>query len=580
MISKLKHGLILALIFLVSGLFSIGTVFAQGQKNYNAQDLLAKSEIFITPRNGSFLVGSTFESQIYINTKGNSLNAINLKVKYDSSKLSLVNPSGGKSIFGIWVEPPYYDNKNGSAGMSGIVTDGITTSSGLIVTMTFKVLSAGPTTVSITDQTSANLNDGYGSEVLLTRGRAEYVLNNRPPEGVYIYSETHPSGDTWYNNNSPIFGWDVKQPTEGFSILFDTLLQSNPDPVIIKKDQVMNYTNISDGIWYLHVRPVSNGVWGSTSSFVTRIDTRPPAKFKPIVSKIKDSNGSEKYLVAFFTTDSLSGLDHYEVGLISKDDIDKTSPLFTQTESPYVVNIESGTNSRVIIRAYDKAGNVVEEFVDIYPGVVLMQRLKKIGIYLLFIIILLLLLELILHYLFGHHIIDRVKQGYRVAKGIRFNDKPVDTLTSIEKNYPTPVARKTILDTLIKKPEPVITETPIVNVEPEILVVKAPEPIIIQPQPVVPNFVAQPEPTVEIVTKLPKPTIPEIVMPEPVIVAKPVEPVLVSEIKSEPKIEQATFPEPTPIKPEIKPEIGFINMSEFINKAKDIKTGDENINNT
>jgi hypothetical protein len=536
-------------------LFSIAPNFVIAQKNYNAQDLLAKSEIFIAPRNGSFLVGSTFESQIYINTKGNSLNAINLKIRYDPSKLSLVNPSGGKSIFGIWVEPPYYDNKNGTAGMSGIVTDGITTSSGLIVTMTFKVLSAGPTTVSITDETSANLNDGYGSEVLITRGRAEYTLNNRPPEGVYIYSETHPSSDTWYNNNSPIFGWDVKQASEGFAILFDTLLQSNPEPVITKKDQVMNYTNISDGIWYLHVRPVANGVWGSTSSFVTRIDTRPPAKFKPTITKIKDSNDSEKYLVSFFTTDSLSGLDHYEVGLISKDDIDKTSPLFTQTESPYVVNIESGTNSRVIIRAYDKAGNVTEEFVDIYPGVVLMQRLKKIGIYVLFAIILLLLLELMLHYLFGHHIIDRIKQGYRIAKGIRFNESGPDTLTKLEKPSVVPEVAKPIIQS-------------------------QPEPIIIQPEPVVAPIVADPKPIAQTTVTPPvKPVIPDIVAPEPVVAINQPQPVVTADIKNEPKVEQVEVVNKViENSSKIKPGIGFIDISEFLNKAKEVKV-DESKNN-
>lgn len=552
--SKCLKSILLCLIAVLTVVPSI----VLAQKNYNAQDLLAKSEIFIAPRNGSFLVGSTFESQIYINTKGNSLNAINLKIKYDPSKLSLVNPSGGKSIFGIWVEPPYYDNKNGTAGMSGIVTDGIKTSSGLIVTMTFKVVGTGNTTVSITDQTSANLNDGYGSEVLLTRGRAEYTLNNRPPEGVYIYSETHPSGDTWYNNNSPIFGWDVKQPAEGFAVLFDTLLQSNPEPVITNKDQVMNYTNISDGIWYLHVRPVSKGVWGSTASFITRIDTRPPAKFKPVVSKIKDSNDSDKYLVSFFTTDSLSGLDHYEVGLISKDDINKTSPLFTQTESPHVVNIESGTNSRVIIRAYDKAGNVAEEFVDIYPGVVLMQRLKKIGIYLLFIIIFLLLLELILHYLFGHHIIDRVKQGYKIAKDIRFNERGPDTLTNLEKTYQDPAPQKPILENIIKKSEPVVVAPPTVSI--------APEPVAVVPEIIKP--VEQPKPEPLIIE-------PEIIKPVESVVVEKKETVVEQNI--EPKIEPVESVKPIANNSSVKPGIGFIDISEFLNKAKETKIGDSEI---
>lgn len=396
--------------------------FVNAQNNYTANDLLPKAEIFITPRTGSFLVGSVFEAHIYVDTKGNNINAIDLYLNFDHKKLSLINPSGGKSIFTDWVGSPNYDNQTGIVSMRGISTDGIKTSSALIVTMTFKVIGSGQAVISVNDKTSAYLTDGYGSEILVTKGRATYTFNNPPPEGVSIYSETHPSGDTWYNNNSPIFGWDVQQKSEGFSVLFDTILQSVPSTIVTHKDPFVSYSNINDGIWYLHVRPVSKNVWGGSSSFIVRVDTRAPAKFKPVVSKIKDANSVEKYLVSFFTTDSLSGLDHYEVGLVSKDELDKTSPIFIQTESPYVVNIESGKNSRVIIRAYDKAGNVSEEFVDIYSGVIFMQKFKKIGVYLLFVIIILLVLELILHYLFGHHIIDRIKQGYKIAKSINFKD--------------------------------------------------------------------------------------------------------------------------------------------------------------
>lgn len=85
------------------GVFAQTSNVQTSEKNYNASDLLRKSDIFITPGTGSFLVGSTFESQVYIDTKGNNINAINLKINYDPTKLSLINPTGGKSIFGIWV---------------------------------------------------------------------------------------------------------------------------------------------------------------------------------------------------------------------------------------------------------------------------------------------------------------------------------------------------------------------------------------------------------------------------------------------------------------------------------------------
>lgn len=493
MIKNIKHSLILSALYIFSILAPIGhTVYAQG--NYNAGDLLPRAEIFVAPRTGSFLVGSTFETQIYIDTKGNNINAIDLYLNFDPKKLSLINPSGGKSIFSVWVGSPYYDNKAGIVSMRGVSTDGIKTSSALIVTMTFKVIGSGQATISVNDKTSAYLTDGYGSEVLVTKGRASYTLNNPPPEGVAIYSETHPSSDSWYNNSSPIFGWDVASPAEGFSVLFDTVLQSVPSTTITTTVPSATYTDINDGIWYLHVRPVAKQVWGGSSNFIVRIDTHPPAKFKPAVSKIKDANNVEKYLVSFFTTDSLSGLDYYEVGLVSKDELDKTSPIFIQSESPYIVNLESGKNSRVIIRAYDKAGNVSEEFVDIYSGVVFVQKLKKVAVYLLFIIIFLLLLELILHYLFGHHIIDRVKQGYKLAKSISFQEHQTDFLARFEKPS-------------IVKPEP--------KLEPEL-------------------------------------------KPEQIEVVKPIA--------------------QTPV---IKPEVGFIDISEAINEAKDLSIGEgsENINN-
>jgi len=69
--------------------------FAESVIDLNAQNLLPRAEIFINPRSSTFLVGSTFEAPIYINTRGNSINTINLKIKFDPRKLAIVNPSGG-----------------------------------------------------------------------------------------------------------------------------------------------------------------------------------------------------------------------------------------------------------------------------------------------------------------------------------------------------------------------------------------------------------------------------------------------------------------------------------------------------
>ena len=398
-------------------------LFAQSTINLNAPNLLPKSEIFISPRSSTFLVGSTFEAPIYINTRGSSINAINLKINYDPKKLSIVNPSGGKSIFGIWVEPPQYDNARGTASLAGVVPGGIVTSSGLIITMTFKVLSSGETRVTISDQTTVNANDGLGSEILLTRSGANYILQNPAPSGANIYSDTHPLQDVWYNNSSPIFEWDTEPGTNGFSVSFDNTAQTIPSNEITHKEATSYYENIKDGIWYLHVKKMTKGIWGATSHFKINVDTMSPADFSPEVSSFKDEDGNKKYLISFFTTDTMSGVSRYEIGLIDKKSINEASPVFVETESPYLVPKIEGGALRVIVRAYDSAGNTIESHVDLYPGFTFVQSLKKIGVYLLALAAILLLLELLLHYLFGHHIIDHIKKAYRVFKNSEKEDE-------------------------------------------------------------------------------------------------------------------------------------------------------------
>jgi hypothetical protein len=409
--------------------------------NINATSLLPKAELFITPRSGNFLVNSTFEVPIYIDTQKNNINAISVKINFDPKKLAIIKPSGGKSIFGIWVEPPTYDNKIGTVSLAGVIPGGITTSSGLIATMTFKVLASGTTTVKIIDYSSANLNDGLGSEVRLTLTGATYTLSPVPPEGVFVSSETHPSQDRWYNNNSPILNWE-REKNEGFS----TTLDSSPQVVLANTISTNNsslaYENLKDGIWYFHVKAIKERVWGNTSNFQIKIDTTPPAEFTPTVNTIKDSGDVKKYLLSFFTTDTLSGIDHYEVGVVDKKDEAKTSPVFIETESPYLIPLDTSNSIKVIIRAFDTAGNLRESSLDLYPSYTTMSIVKKYIIYILSGFIMFLLIELLVHFLFGHHIIFNLRKAYRLFKKISSRSDKItsgENSMEIENINPTPM---------------------------------------------------------------------------------------------------------------------------------------------
>ena len=396
--------------------------YAQTPINLDGPSLLPKAELFTTPHTGDFLVDSTFEVPIYVNTGGFSINTISVKLKFNPDRLSIIKPSGGRSIFGIWLEPPSYDNINGTASFVGVIPNGIVTSSGLIATITFKAISAGEAHVDITDYSSANLNDGIGSNVKLSLNGSFFSINPKTPDGVAIYSDTHPFQERWYNNNSPVFRWDSPKGVKGYNVIFDFNPNTIPPTTITTNNSSISYENLKDGVWYLHVRANINGVWGNVSHYQIRIDTNSPAYFSSAVNTLKDNTGTNKYLVSFVTTDSLSGIDHYEVGLVDDNSENISSPMFVQTESPYLVPSTS-KSMHVIIRAFDGAGNIRESSIDLYPGVNIMIAMKRYALYLFIFLTFLLLLELLLHYLFGHHIIDHIKKMFLIFKKISSNEE-------------------------------------------------------------------------------------------------------------------------------------------------------------
>lgn len=190
MIKKIKFFIVLTFFGLV---LTSGFVNAQSNynANYTANDLLPRVQMSISPHTGSFAPNSTFKTQVYVNTNNNNINAIDLYVNFDNTKLSLLNATAGKSIFNISVATPDYDNNKGIVTMSGVNTKGIKTSKALVAELTFKVIGTGQASVSISDKTAVYLNDGYGSNTLVTKDTATYTLTNN----AQIISLNAPSED-------------------------------------------------------------------------------------------------------------------------------------------------------------------------------------------------------------------------------------------------------------------------------------------------------------------------------------------------------------------------------------------------
>jgi len=384
--------------------------------NIDASKLLVKPEIYLSPRTGSFVEGTTFDVPILLNTKGVSVNGLEVRVSFDSSRLEIVRPTGGESIIGVWVEPPRFDNKKGTASYVGVITNGITTGSGLIGTITFKAKRNGRASIIIDSSSKVFLNDGLGSEIPAELGRADYTILVKPPEGVKIFSETHPSQGEWYNNNSPSISWEKDQGVEGFSFILDNKPSTVPENKILTIETSKAFENLEDGLWYFHIKAIKNGAWGTTGHFLVRVDIKPPAEFKPEISYITNSSiSAERVLVSFFTTDNLSGVDRYEVGVIDKNESINISPVFVEAESPFQVPLSS-ENLSVVVRAIDKAGNVMDSYADVVPPSFLKNFLKNNLVYILAILLFFAFVGFVTHYLVGHHIIRYIRRFIEFEK--------------------------------------------------------------------------------------------------------------------------------------------------------------------
>jgi len=359
--------------------------------------------LYFSPASGTFFVGETFDVSIFVNSGGESINAVKVDLKFDPSRLQIASPTAGKSFIEVWVTQPAYSNIEGTASfLGGIPFPGIKTSAGLVSTITFRAISPGETAVFFSDSSKILRNDPKGTDILTSKGRGYYALTIPPPEGPIVFSPTHPDTNKWYKDNNPTFSWEKEEGVTDFSYTFDRDSTGIPDNVSQGSHTAVSYGEIEDGIWYFHIKAKKGGVWGGTSHYAVRIDSTPPASFIPTVDP--DTRTVEKQpLISFITTDALSGISHYEIKYIDiTSEEEKEVGFFREVSSPYrMPSLEIGTYL-IVIRAYDVAGNFKEGTVriEILPERIVFTRkgiqYQKITVFWWMLIILILIIIILL----------------------------------------------------------------------------------------------------------------------------------------------------------------------------------------
>lgn len=326
------------------------------------------ASLYLSPSSGTYNVGSSFTVSVYVSSTEQAINAASSTILFPADHLRITSISKAGSIISLWVQEPSYANDTGTTRFEGIILNpGFQGSGGKLVSITFKVLSAGSAAVTFRSGT-ALANDGEGTNILSGLRGATFATGITQPGSTpgatpavssgtlaapTIHSSTHPDSTKWYALNEAKFSWDL--PSGVTAVRLGIGKNANGTPQVLYTTPISSKTvpDLTDGIWYFHVQFRDASGWGATTHFQLNVDTTKPDSFE--ITPVSRPDLTDPHpAFTFSATDSTSGIDHYEIELASgsetwRDDGTHTYKTAALLPGEYAFQV----------RAVDKAGNAI-----------------------------------------------------------------------------------------------------------------------------------------------------------------------------------------------------------------------------
>ena len=338
------------------------------------------ASLYFSPSSGSYAVSQGFGVSVYVSSTEQAMNAASGTISFPQDKLQVVSISKTGSIFNLWVQEPTFSNSTGTITFEGIVLNpGFQGSAGKIITANFKGKAAGSASLTFSSG-SVLANDGKGTNILASLGSGTYTILftgiTPPPEeeeeiiptptlGVplapQISSLTHLDPEKWYSNNDPEFSWQLPSDVTKVSYAIDKNPNTNPKFIAETLIDKVSFSDMEDSIWYFHINFKNQHGWGKFTHRKVLIDTQPPEPFKIIIDK-KDLFDPSPIL-HFETTDSLSGMEYYEVKMGDREQIKTT--LADLERNPFQLPAQGPGKHSIEVKAFDKAENYTSAFTEI-----------------------------------------------------------------------------------------------------------------------------------------------------------------------------------------------------------------------
>lgn len=318
----------------------------------------------LSPDTGVYTVGGTFTVSVIVNTQNKPINAADAVLSFSPRELSVVSVSRSSSIFGLWTEEPRFSNVAGTVSFGGGSPSGYTGASGAILSVTFKVLSAGNPKV-LFKSGSILAADGMGTNVLtamnggtytagaqVVEPSPEYVAPANTPKAPVVTSDTHAESTGWSKVTTAKLSWNV--PSDVIAVR--TLLDSAPStiPTVVYDEPISSRTidDLPQGVSYFHVQFKNEDGWGKVAHYRLAVDTESPKGFTISESTEGVTNPSRTLVFSYEDTSPVSAYSMVVDGgdpVVFKD---------TEIKKQYTLEAMAPGKHTVVVTAEDAAGNV------------------------------------------------------------------------------------------------------------------------------------------------------------------------------------------------------------------------------
>lgn len=331
--------------------------------------------LYLDPSVGTNPLGNNFSVIIKLDSGGQNINAAEGALNFNANLLQVSSMSKSGSIFSFWTTEPSFSNSKGTIVFGGgMPSPGYKGAGGKIITVNFQAKALGNAQL-IFSSGAILANDGKGTNILTTMGSGNFTISpqikapdagtapasstaptaeNVPPalpNEITISSPSHPDQNGWYREKNVKIDWVMPDNINSISYAFDNKPNTDPGDKGIEKITSKEYPDVSDGVWYFHIKGKTKEGWQETIHFRIQIDSTPP---QPFAVSVDQPDPFDWPVLYFKTEDKQSGIMRYEAKIGSLDE--RGEVLDADNPSLKISKVEIGEHT-AMIKAVDKAGN-------------------------------------------------------------------------------------------------------------------------------------------------------------------------------------------------------------------------------